>query len=80
MAFDRLSARAAAYKMHSRRDGREATAPARKAFLDRFEREVDPDRVLDPVERTRRASYARKAYFLNLAAKSAKVRRERTQV
>ena len=51
------------------------TAAARKAALDRFDREVDPDGVLDPDERARRAAHARKAYFLSLSLKAAKARR-----
>lgn len=41
----------------------------------RFEREVDPDGVLDEEERARRADHARRAHFTALAYKSAKVRR-----
>lgn len=52
-----------------------ATSAARKAFADRFEREVDPDGKLDPVERARRADSARKAYFTRLALRSAQSRR-----
>lgn len=51
-----------------------ATAAAREAFLDQFERQVDPDGLLDPAERATRAHHARKAYFIMLAAKSAKAR------
>ena len=51
------------------------TAPGRRAFLERFEREVDPDNVLPPAERARRAEHARKAYFQRLALKSAQARR-----
>lgn len=69
-----LSARAAALTRHSRGDGVEATAAARKAFLDRFDREVDPDGTLAPDERARRAERARKAYFLKLAMRSAQAR------
>jgi hypothetical protein len=54
------------------------TAPARKAALDRFERQVDPDGTLKPAERARRAEYVRKAYFTALALKSAQARRRRT--
>lgn len=54
-----------------------ATAPARQAALDRFERQVDPDGALDPVERARRAEHARKAHFTRLALKSAQVRKAR---
>lgn len=56
---------------------REATRKAREAFDERFDREVDPDNLLDPVERARRAGHARKAYFARLALKSAQARRRR---
>jgi hypothetical protein len=59
-------------------DSTAATAPARQAFNDRFEREVDPDGTLPPEERARRAEHARKAYFLRLALKSAQARRRVT--
>lgn len=55
------------------------TAPARKAFLDRFEKQVDPDGVLDPAERARRAEHARKAHFKRLALASARARAERAR-
>jgi hypothetical protein len=55
-----------------------ATAPARRAFLERFEREVDPDNTLPADERARRAGHARKAYFQRLALKSANARRKGT--
>jgi len=51
------------------------TAPARQKFLDTFEKQVDPQGLLDPVERARRAQHARKAHFLRLALKSAQARR-----
>lgn len=51
------------------------TERARSAFDARFERQVDPDGVLDPDERARRAAHARKAYFARLALKSAQARR-----
>jgi hypothetical protein len=60
-------------------DRTNATAPARKAFIDRFEREVDPDGVLEPRERAIRAEHARKAYFQRLALRSAQTRRRRVQ-
>ena len=53
------------------------TAPARAALLARFEREADPDGLLPPDERARRAGHLRKAYYLRLALKSAQVRRAR---
>lgn len=52
-----------------------ATEPARRAFLDRFERQVDPEGTLDPAERARRASSAKSAYFAGLALKSSQARR-----
>jgi hypothetical protein len=52
------------------------TEPARRALLDRFERQVDPDGVLSPDERARRAGHARKAYFARLALRSAQARRK----
>jgi hypothetical protein len=53
------------------------TAPARQAMLSKFEQRVDPDGVLDPVERTKRAESARKAHFRAMAYKSARVRAAR---
>jgi hypothetical protein len=55
------------------------TAAGRRAFLDRFEREVDPLGVLDRAERARRAEHARKAYFAELAAKSVRARHRRAR-
>ena len=67
-----LRARRAAHHLHAGiPDAAAHTAPARAAFLGRFEREVDPDGALDPGERTRRAEHARKAFFLRLALTSA---------
>lgn len=50
------------------------TRPARAAFAARFEREVDPGRVLDPAERRRRAEAAMRSHMLRLAARSAAAR------
>jgi hypothetical protein len=75
-ATDRtLQARMAAYVLHSLYDSKELTAPARRAFNARFEKEVDPDGNLPLAERARRAEAAKKAYFLRLALKSAQARR-----
>ncbi|MDQ6730248.1 MAG: hypothetical protein M3022_08085 [Actinomycetota bacterium] len=71
-----LRARLAAHSLHARvSDPAAHTAPARRAFLDRFEREVDPDGELPVAERIRRAEHARKAYFARLALRSARARR-----
>jgi hypothetical protein len=72
-----LRARLAAYAMHARHDGREITANARKAFVERFEREVDPDGVLPIGERQRRAEHAMRAHMTRLALRSAQARRRR---
>jgi hypothetical protein len=69
-----LRGRIGAYATHSRHDPKATTANARKAFLARFEREVDPDGTLPLAERARRAEYARKAHFARLALKSAQAR------
>ena len=70
-----LRARMAAHLLHARiTDPTAHTASARAAFLSRFEREVDPEGVLEPAERFRRAEHAKKAYFLRLALASRKAR------
>lgn len=70
--------RVGALESWSRTDDRAArTAPARRAALERFEREVDPDGVLTPFERARRAEAARKAHMQRLAIKSAEARRKK---
>lgn len=60
-------ARIAALSRHSRTDGAEATQAARSAFLERFERQVDPDGALAPQERARRAEAAKRAHFQSMA-------------
>jgi hypothetical protein len=56
------------------RDRTARTAGARRAFLDRFEREVDPEGTLPADVRAKMAANAKRAYFLRLALKSAKAR------
>jgi hypothetical protein len=77
MTADRsLIARLAAHESWANTaDPSARTAPARRAMLDRFERQVDPDGVLSPAERARRAGHARKVYFTRLALRSAQARR-----
>jgi hypothetical protein len=53
------------------------TRPAREAFLNRFEREVDPNGELPPGERRRRAEHAKRAYMLRLAKRAVAARRAR---
>jgi len=70
-----LRARMAAHSSWARTpDPAARTAPARQRFLDRFEREVDPEGKLPDKERRRRAASARRAYFSALALKSAQAR------
>jgi hypothetical protein len=72
-----LRARLAAHSLHAQYDSREITAPARTAFLARFEREVDPEGKLDASERARRAEHAKRAYFTGLSLKSSRARSAR---
>lgn len=60
-------ARIAASVRWSKQDGSEGTQAARSAFMARFEREVDPDGVLDPATRAKRAEHARRAHFQRMA-------------
>src|SRR4051812_23150417 len=72
-----LRGRIGAYAQHATHDTRETTARARAAFLSRFDRQVDPERVLPEAERRRRAEAAKKAHFARLALASARSRRNR---
>ncbi len=74
-----LRGRIGAYRLHATHDTKETTKAARTAFLACFEREVDPHGVLPEAERVRRAEAARRAYFAQLAHKSAKARESRSQ-
>ena len=69
--------RIGAHRLHALYDSRELTAPARAAFLARFEREVDPGGSLPEEERQRRAEHARKAHFGRLARLSAIARKKK---
>lgn len=71
-----LRARLAAHTLHSRVNPTQHTEAARRAFRERFEREVDPEGVLSPSERARRAEHALKAHMARLALKSAQARRK----
>jgi hypothetical protein len=76
----RMRASLAANEMWARTPDRSTrTAPARKAALDRFERQVDPDGVLPIQERAKRAENARKAFYLRLALRSSRARAKRKQ-
>jgi hypothetical protein len=62
-----------AHSIHSR--GLTNTGPATAAAEARFEKLVDPDGVLEPEERCRRAEHARSLHFAQIQAKSAAARR-----
>jgi hypothetical protein len=66
----RAAASIAANIRWSTQDTREGIKPARRGFLARFEREVDPDGVLTPAERGVRAQRALRAYMSQLALRS----------
>lgn len=53
------------------------TAPGRAAAEARFEKLVDPEGLLPPAERAKRAANARKAHFQRMALASARSRRAR---
>jgi truncated hemoglobin YjbI len=72
-----LSGRIGAFRLHALHDPRETTRNARAAFLDSFERAVDPHGLLPEEERRRRAAFARRAHFAKLARLSALARRNR---
>jgi hypothetical protein len=70
-----LRARLAAYRSWERTtDAAARTAPARRAAMDRFECEVDPEGVLSAEERARRGRAAMRAYFTALALRSSRGR------
>ena len=71
-----LVARIAAAERWARTTDRTAaTAPARRGLAAKFEREADPDGVLPPDERARRADLLMRAHMLRMARRSAKARR-----
>jgi hypothetical protein len=56
-------------------DRQAATAGARKAAWDRFERQVDPDGTLPAEVRAQRADAARKAFYTRISYLAVKARR-----
>ena len=65
------------YVTASRHDTRELTQPARAAFRASFEAQVDPEGILAPEERARRAEAARKAFYVGMARASVAARARR---
>jgi hypothetical protein len=73
-----INKRIAAEVSWSRTANRKARIqPGRDKFLERFEREVDPDMTLPPNQRRRRAEHAKRAYLLRLAKRSARARKRK---
>jgi hypothetical protein len=71
-----LIARIAAAERWARTPDRTAaTEPARRGLRSKFERQADPEGVLDAGERARRANALMTAHMLRLARESAKARR-----
>lgn len=71
-----INKRIAAEISWSRTSDRTArTRASREKFLQRFEREVEPDGKLPPDERRRRAEHAKRAYMLRLAKRAVTARK-----
>jgi hypothetical protein len=70
-------ARDAALTRWAHSDPVAGTQRARDAFLATFENAVDPDGILDPAERERRAARLRRVHFRELNRKSWASRRAR---
>jgi hypothetical protein len=66
--------RIGAFRLHATHDPKETTRAARKAFGERFYRDIPDD--LPEAERDRRAEMARRAHFTQLARQSALSRRK----
>jgi hypothetical protein len=60
-------------------DRSQRTERAREAATKRFENQVDPDGVLDPMERAKRAASAQMAHMKSMQLKSAQARRAKRE-
>lgn len=74
-----LAGRIAAHTKWSKQDPVAGTAAARKGFMARFEREVDPRGEYSPEERQRRATAAMRAHMASIALRSVKARNQRNR-
>lgn len=68
----RLAARIGGISCHLRYGSDKIAARARAGLETRFEREADPEGILDPEERARRVALIRKLYFTRIALARAK--------
>jgi len=73
----RLAGSIGGHTTHSLYSSDEIAARARDGALRRFEKQVDPEGLLEPQERGRRAQHARAAWMRKLAIQSANARRTR---
>ncbi len=69
-------ARIGAYAMHARNDPHEITAAATAAVWEKYRQQADPNSVLDPDERDRRARYLMRADLERRRLEGMKARRE----
>jgi hypothetical protein len=67
-----LRSRMGAYAMHAA--GKTNTGPAIKASRSRFEKQVDPDGVLSPEVRAKRADQAWRAHMAAMSLKASQAR------
>jgi hypothetical protein len=73
-----LRAQLAAHESWARTPDRSArTAPARRGFRAKLEKQIDPDGTLPPAERDKRVENAYSAHMKRMALKSAQARRRR---
>jgi hypothetical protein len=71
----RLRAQLGAHEQWAREPDRTArTAKARRGFLAKLEAEVDPQGVLPPEERARRAEHLRKAHMIRMSLAASRAR------
>lgn len=71
------AAKRAAYALHSQVGSDVIAARARAGLQAKFERQVDPDGVLAPQERARRAQLAVRAHMCGLSLKAQQARQRR---
>ena len=64
-----------AYALHAQ--GKTNTGPATEAAMARFEKQVDPDGILSPEERAKRAAHAKNLHYMQLGRKSGIARRKK---
>ena len=61
-----LIGRQGAHTLHATHDSRELTASARQKWAENWEHRVDPEGVLPPAERAKRAEHAMRAHMAEL--------------